>query len=314
MRSDVRHDAARYRDQAAVRCGLTGRNEREGQSRGVPLTWIRHGQEAGSLRHASFTFEYRNAEGRPDRLPGLAKELVRLNVNVIVTATDAGTRAAKEATGTIPIVIVGVNDDPVALGFADSLAHPGRHITGLFFLHLDVMAKRFELFKEMLPTIKRVAVLSDTFAADQLHALEAATRSMGLKLEPVELQHPPNLDDVFRTVTQFRAEALFVLESAPIYRARRDIAQRTLKHRLPTSFAFREYVDAGGLLANGVNFSDMFRRAAEYVNRILKGGNPSDLPIEQPTTFELVINMKTAKALGLTVPPPLLLRADHLIE
>ena len=176
------------------------------------------------------------------------------------------------------------------------------------------MLKRFELFKEALPTVKHLAVLSDAFAVDQLRTLEVANRSIGLKLEPLELRSPPNLDNTFRAIARSRAEALFVLESAPIYRARTEIAQLALKHRLPTSFAFREYVDAGGLLAYGVNFSTMFRRAAEYTDKILKGANPGDLPIEQPTTFELVINLKTAKALGLTIPPSVLGRADEVIQ
>ena len=144
--------------------------------------------------------------------------------------------------------------------------------------------------------------------------MEEANRSIGLKLQPLKLENPPDLADAFRVIMRSRAEGLFVLESALMYRARTEIAQLALKNRLPTSFAFREYVDVGGLFAYGVNFSSMFRRAAEYIDKILKGANPGDLPIEQPTTFELVINIKTAKALGLTIPPSLLLRADQLIE
>ncbi len=235
-------------------------------------------------------------------------------MNVIVTATDHATRAAKEVTATIPILIVGVNFDPVALKFVTNLARPGANVTGLFFLHLDLTAKRFELFKEMLPTVKRVAVFSDLFTVDQLRQVEEANGSIGLKLQPLELRNPPDLEDAFRVIRRSHAEALFVLESALIFRARRDIAHLALKHRLPTSFAFREYADAGGLVAYGVNFANMFRRAAEYIDRILKGTNPGDLPVEQPTRFELVLNMKTAKTLGLTIPPSLLLRADQVIE
>jgi len=271
-------------------------------------------RELGYIEGQNLAIEYRNAEGRLDRLPGLAAELVRLNVNVIVSATDHATRAAKEATTTIPILVVGVNFDPVALKFAASLARPGTNVTGLFFLHLDLTAKRFGLFKETLPTVNRVAVFSDVFTVDQLRKVEEANRSIGLKLQPLKLRNPPDLEDAFRVIMRSRAEALFVLESALIFRARREIAQLALKNRLPTSFAFREYVDVGGLVAYGVNFSNMFRRAAEYIDKILKGANPGDLPIEQPITFELVINMKTAKALGLTIPPSLLLRADQLIE
>jgi putative ABC transport system substrate-binding protein len=271
-------------------------------------------RELGYIEGQTLAFEYRNAEGNPNRFPALAEELARLNVNVIVTPTDAGTRAAKAASRTIPIVIVGVNYDPVALGFAASLARPGANVTGLYFLHSDVMAKRFELFKETLPTVKHVAVLSDVFTADQLKTLETVNRSIRIRLEPLELRNPSNLDSVFRVITRSGAKALFVLESAPIYRARTEIAQLALKHRLPTSFAFCEYVDAGGLLAYGVNFATMFRRAAEYIDKIFKGASPSDLPIEQPTKFELVVNLKTAIALGLTIPQSLLVRADEIIQ
>jgi putative ABC transport system substrate-binding protein len=271
-------------------------------------------RELGYIEGQNIAIEYRNAEGRPDRLPGLAAELVRLNVNVIVTATAHATRAAKEATTAIPIVIVGINFDPVALGHVASLPRPGANVTGLFFLDLDLMTKRFELFKETLPTVKRVAVFSDLFTVDPLKKLEAANRSIGLKLQPLELRNPPDLTDAFRVITRSRAEALFVLESALMFRARGEIAQLALKNRLPTSFAFREYVDAGGLVSYGVNFSSMFRRAAEYIDKILKGGNPGDLPVEQPTKFELVINLKTAKALGLTIPQSVMLQADEIIQ
>jgi putative ABC transport system substrate-binding protein len=271
-------------------------------------------RELGYIEGRNLAIEFRNAEGQLDRLPGLAAELVRLNVNVIVTATEHATRAAKKATATIPILIVGINFDPVALKFVTNLARPGTNVTGLFFLHLDLTAKRFELFKEMLPNVKRVAVFSDLFTVDQLRRVKEINRSIGLKLQPLELPNPPDLEDAFRVIRRSHAEALFVLESALIYRARGDIARLALKHRLPTSFAFREYADAGGLVAYGVNFANMFRRAAEYIDRILKGTNPGDLPVEQPTKFELVLNTKTAKTLGLTIPPSLLLQADQVIE
>jgi putative ABC transport system substrate-binding protein len=271
-------------------------------------------RELGYVEGQNIAFEYRDAEGKLDRLPALAAELVRLNVNAIVTATDAATRAVKEATTAIPILIVGINFDPVALGYVASLARPGANVTGVFFLHLELTAKRFELFKQMLPTVNRVAVFSDLFAVDQLTKVEAANRSLRLKLQPLKLRNPPDLEDAFRVVMRSRAEALFVLESALIFRARREIAQLALKNRLPTSFAFREYVDVGGFVAYGVNFSNMFRRAAEYIDKILKGAKPGDLPVEQPTKFELVINLKTAKALGLTIPQSLLQRADEVIQ
>ena len=175
-------------------------------------------------------------------------------------------------------------------------------------------AKRLELFRELLPTVSRVAVLTDSFTTDQLRTVETGNRSLGFKLQPLGLRSPPDFEDSVRIAVRSNAKALFVLESPLIYRARKEIAELALKQRLPTSFAFREYVDVGGLVSYGVSFPEMFRRIAEYVEKILKGDKPSDLPVEQPTKFELVINLKTAKALGLTIPPALLGRADEVIE
>jgi len=272
-------------------------------------------RELGYVDGQNLAVEFRYAEGKVDRLPGFAAELIRLDMNVIVTTTDPATRAAKEATANIPIVMLAINYDPVALGYIASLARPGGNITGLFFQHRELTAKRFELFKEMLPTPSRLTILSDSLTVDQLKAVEAANRSVGLKLQPLELRNPPyDFESVFRVVTQSRAEALFVLESPFIFRERTQIAHLSLRNRLPTSFAFREYVGAGGLISYGVNFLDMWRRAAEYTDKVLKGAKPGDLPVEQATKIELVINLKTAKALGLTIPPSLLQRADQVIE
>ncbi len=270
-------------------------------------------RDLGYVEDQNFAFEFRSADGKVERLPTLAADLVHLNVDLIVTTTAPAARAAKEATTTIPIVMVGV--DPLALGYVASLARPGGNVTGLFFLHLDLLAKRLGVFKEMLPTVGRVAVLSDPLSADQLKQVEVVNRSLGFKLHPVELREPQlDVESAFRAAVRSRAEGLFVLETVNIFRERSQIAQLALKHRLPTSFAFREYVDAGGLASYGVNFPDMGRRAAIYVDRILKGAKPADLPVEQATTFELIINLKTAKALGLTIPPSLLQRADQVIE
>jgi putative ABC transport system substrate-binding protein len=272
-------------------------------------------RDLGYIEGQNIVIEYRDAEGEVDRLPDLADDLVRLDVNVIVTATDPATRAAKGATTTIPILMVAINYDPIALGYIDSIARPGANVTGLFFQHLELLAKRFGLFKEMLPSVGRVAVLSDSLTADQLKMLEAANRSVGLELQPLELQNPPyDFENAFRVAMRSRAEAIFVLESASIFRGRTQIAQLAIKNRLPTSFAFREYVEVGGLVSYGVNFSTMYRRAAEYADRILRGMKPIDLPVEQSTKFELIINLKTAKALGLDIPPMLLARADEVIE
>jgi putative ABC transport system substrate-binding protein len=272
-------------------------------------------RELGYIEGQNIVIEYRNAEGEVDRLPNLAADLVRLDVNVIVTATDPATRAAKGATTTIPILMMAINYDPIALGYIDSIARPGANVTGLFFQHLELLAKRLGLFKEMLPSVGRVTVLSDSLTADQLKVVEAANRSVGLELQPLDLQNPPyDFENAFRVAMRSRAEAIFVLESAFIFRGRTQIAQLAMKTRLPTSFAFREYVEVGGLVSYGVNFSTMYRRAAEYADRILRGTKTVDLPVEQPTKFELVINLKTAKALRLEIPPLLLARADDVIE
>jgi putative tryptophan/tyrosine transport system substrate-binding protein len=271
--------------------------------------------ELGYIEGQNLAIEFRYAEGKTDRLPGLAAELVRLNVDVIVVATDPGTRAAKEASAKIPIVIVSVNYDPVELGYINNLARPGTNVTGVLFLHRELTAKRVELFREILPTVKRVSVLSDPLGADQLTALKAANRSMGLKLEVLDLGNPSyDFESAFRIAMRARAEALFVLTTPVIFRERAKIAQLALKNRLPTSFAHREHVDAGGLMSYGPNFEDMWRLAAVYVDKILKGAKPADLPVQQPTKFELVINLKTATALGLTIPPSLLGRADQVVE
>jgi putative ABC transport system substrate-binding protein len=272
-------------------------------------------RELGYVEGQNIAIEYRDAQGDVGKLPSLAAELVRLDVDVIITATDPATAAAKAATTTIPILMVAINYDPIALGYVDSIARPGGNVTGLFFQHLELLAKRFGLFKEMLPNVKRVAVFFDSLSADQREAIEAANRSVNLELQPVSLKNPPyDFEKAFNDAVRSRAEAVFMLESAPIFRGRLQIAQLALHNRLPTSFAFREYVEVGGLVSYGVNFSTMYRRVAEYADRILQGTKPADLPVEQSSTFELVINLKTAKVLGIDVPPTLLARADEVIE
>jgi putative tryptophan/tyrosine transport system substrate-binding protein len=272
-------------------------------------------RELGYFEGQNIVIEYRNAEGEIDRLPDLAADLVRLDVNVIVTASDPATRAAKGATTTIPILMMAINYDPIALGYIDSIARPGANVTGLYFQHLELLAKRYGLFKEMLPFVRRVAVLSDPVTADQLKMVESANRSVGLELQPLELKNPPyDFENAFHVAMRSGAEAIFVLESASIFRERTQLAQLTMKTRLPTSFAFREYVEVGGLFSYGVNFSTMYQRAAELADRILRGTKPTDLPVEQSTKFELVINLKTAKALGVDVPISMQLLADEVIE
>jgi len=272
-------------------------------------------RDLGYIEGQNIAFEYRDAAGEVGKLPDLAAELVRLDTDIIVTSTDVATRAAKDATTRIPILMVAINYDPIALGYIDSIARPGANVTGLFFQHLEVLAKRFGLFKEMLPAVQRVAVFSDAVAADQLQQVKTSNRLVGFELLPIHLENPPyDFENAFRIAKQSRAEAVFVLETALIFRARATIARLAVENRLPTSFAFREYVEAGGLASYGVNFSTMYRRAAEYADRILRGVKPADLPVEQSTKFDLVINLKTAKALGLTMPPMLIARADEVIE
>ena len=276
-------------------------------------------RDLGHIEGQNIAFDYRNAEGEVDRLSDLATELVRLDPSIIVTSTAAATSAVKRATTTIPILMVAINYDPIALGYVDNLARPGGNVTGLFFQHLELLAKRFGLFKEMLPSVGRIAVFSDSFTTDQLDAVQAANKNkavgFGLELQSLHLQNPPyDFENAFRLATRSGAEAILVLESAPIFRGRTQIAQLAKDNRLPTSFAFREYVEIGGLFSYGVNFSTMYRRAAEYADKILRGTKPADLPVEQSTKFELVINLQTAKAIGLEVPPMLVARADEVIE
>lgn len=215
-------------------------------------------RDLGYTEGQNMIIEFRNAEGQVDRLPELAADLARLGADVIVTATDPATRAVKNATTAIPILMVAINFDPIALGYVDSLARPGANVTGLFFQHLGLVAKRYGLFKEMLPFMRRVAVLSDPLTADQLKAVESANRSVGLELQLLELKNPPyDFENAFHIAMRSDAEAIFVLESASIFRERTQLVQLALKTRLPTSFAFREYVEAGGLVSYGVNFSTM---------------------------------------------------------
>ena len=215
-------------------------------------------RELGYVEGRNFAIEFRNAEGKTDRLPGVAAELIRLNVDVIVVATDPATRAVKEASAEIPIVMVSVNYDP-------RRARPGANVTGVLFLHRELTGKRSELFKEMLPGVKRVAVLSDPLAAEQIRAVEAANRSLGLKLQSIELRPPSyDVENAFRAARRSQAQALLVLTTPVIFRERSKIAELALKNGLPTSFAHREHVDAGGLMSYGPNFEDMWRHAAVY--------------------------------------------------
>jgi putative ABC transport system substrate-binding protein len=215
----------------------------------------------------------------------------------------------------IPIVIGAIDYDPLALKFVASLARPGGNVTGVFLQQLELTAKRMELLKAVLPKLTRLAILWDPSAADQFKTAEAASRSLGMRVQSLEIRNPPDdFRGAFVTAARDRADALYVVTTGVFFRERAQITQLAVNHRLPAVFTFREFAEAGGLMSYGANLPDMFRRAAIYVDKILKGAKAGDLPMEQPTKFELVINLKAAKALGLTITPSLLLRADQVIE
>jgi len=281
---------------------------------GALLDPLRQGlMELGYVEGRTLAFELRSADGRTDRLPQLAAELVRLKVDVIVTASPPGVRAAKQATTTIPIVIAGV-DDAVEQGFVASLARPGGNITGTSWFNTELSAKRLQLLKEAFPAVSRVAVLREAVGgASSVRATMAAARSLGVQLQVLELRDPGELESAFSAMAKDRAEALSVLQGPMIDSHQQRIVQLVTRARLPAIFPDDVFVDAGGLMSYGPSLPDMYRRAAVYVDRILKGARAGDLPVEQPTRFRLAINLRSARALGLTVPQSLLIRADHVI-
>jgi putative tryptophan/tyrosine transport system substrate-binding protein len=252
-----------------------------------------------------------------ERLPDLAAELVRRGVDLLFAAgPEAPLRAAREVASTIPIVMVAVDYDPIALGYIASLARPGGHITGVVFQQVELTGKRLELLKEAVPTVSRVAVFWDAHSADQLPVAEAAARSLGVALQPVELRHPPyDFDQAFHEATREQAGALLVLMSpAFAFPERARLPDLAVRHQLPTMFGNAQYTRVGGLMAYGVRLTDMYSRAATYVDKILKGAKPADLPVEQPTKFEFSLNLKTATRLGMTIPSSLLVLANEVIR
>jgi putative tryptophan/tyrosine transport system substrate-binding protein len=270
----------------------------------------------GYLEGQNVAVEERWAEGRFDRLPSLAAELVRLNVDVIVTASTPAAQAAKQATRTVPIVVTLVTD-PVEGGIVASLARPGGNVTGLSLMHPELSAKRLALLKEVIPKVSRVAVFWSSSTPSYpliLHETEDAARSLGVQLQVVEVRGPTGFANAFSAATRERAGALVVLPDAMFREQQRRMLDLAAKHRLPAMYWSKELVDAGGLMAYGANIPEVYRQAAVFVDKILKGAKPADLPIEQPAKFELVINLRTAKALGLPIPQSLLLRADQVIE
>ena len=272
-------------------------------------------RKLGYVPGQNLVLEIRSAEGRLERLPALAADLVRAGVDVIIAGgTEASVRATRQATSTIPIVLVAIDYDPVARGYGASLARPGGNTTGVFLQQLELTPKRMELLREALPRLNRVAILWDPSAIDQFRAADSAARSLGIRVQSLEIRDAGGLPGAFAMAAKERADAAFVVTTAVFFRERAQISKLAADHRLPAIYALREFVEAGGLMSYGTDLREMFRRAAVYVDRIFRGSNPGELPMEQPTKFELVINTRSAAALGLTVPPALLLRADHLIQ
>jgi ABC-type uncharacterized transport system substrate-binding protein len=268
----------------------------------------------------NIAFEYRYAEGKVDRFPVLAAELVRLKVDIIlITGGELPIRAAKNATKTIPIVMMGLTADPVELGFVESLARPGGNVTGLTTLYRELGGKRLELLKEAVPKVARVAVLYDPAIPPSVlevkEVLPVAARALGLTVQPWEVRDADGFERVFAALNKERSEGLYVPGGGPLINSNvKRIAGLALKSRLPSVYQSKEAVDAGGLMSYGADLADSYRRVATYVDKILKGAKPAHLPVERPTKFELVINLKTAKQIGLTIPQKVLARADKVIK
>jgi putative ABC transport system substrate-binding protein len=273
-------------------------------------------RELGYIEGRNLAIEWRSAEGRAERLPALVADLVQLKVDVIVTAGSAATSAAQKATSALPIVMA-TTPDPVGSGFVKSLLRPGANITGLSNLSVDINRKHLEIMLSIIPRLSRVAVLvnpTNSSHAAILKSTQDAARKLDIKVLPAEARTPQEIERAFSAMAREHAGAVIIAIDAFFIQQGRQIAQLAAKQRLPSMAGSREYVEAGGLMSYGQNLADNYRRAATYVDKILKGARPGDLPVEQPTTFELFINRKTAKAIGLAIPQELLLRADRVIE
>jgi putative tryptophan/tyrosine transport system substrate-binding protein len=274
-------------------------------------------RDIGYVEEKNILVEYRYVEGKVDRIPSLVAELVQLKVDVLVASPITAIRAAKEATKTIPIVIVTLQD-PVATGIVDSLARPGGNITGLARLTRELSGKRLELLTEVVPGMSRVGVLADANlpgSAIGFKEYEAAARALKIQLQYLEVPGPnPDLEGAFQAAAKGRANAVVTIRNPVLVRYTKRIAELAIKNRLPSMWEGSEFVEAGGLMFYGANDPDLYRRAATYVDKILKGAKPADLPVEQPTKFEFVINLKTAKQIGLTIPQSVLYRADRVIK
>jgi putative ABC transport system substrate-binding protein len=273
-------------------------------------------RKLGYVEEKNIVIEWRYTEGKLERGPALAAELVRLKVDIIVSGGPTSNRFLKEATTTIPIV-VGFDTDPVGNGLVASLARPGGNITGLSVLAPELGGKRLEILKEVVPKLSRVAVLGSSTLpgnAQTLKETELAARALGVKLQHVDVLSPKDIEAAFRGAVSEHADAVLALGNAVLNAHRIQVADLASKSRLPAMYYAAEFVDAGGLISYGVDFPDLFRRAATYVDKILKGRKPADLPVEQPTKFEFIINLKAAKQIGLAIPPNVLARADRVIK
>jgi putative ABC transport system substrate-binding protein len=280
-----------------------------------PAQGLREGlRQLGYVEGQNIRIEFRSAQGQADRLARLAQELAELKVNVIVTGAEPIARAAQRATDTIPIVVVLSDHDPVASGLVTTLSRPGGNITGVFTLQSELVGKRLELLKEALPRVSRVAVFWDTYSQRQLDELQQAARSFGIQYQSIELRAPYDFKAAFRIAKQKKAGAVIVLFSPVFYRDRARIAALALEAGLPTMNQEESWVTAGGLISYGPTIAHTFGRAAYFVDRLLKGAKPGDLPVEQSTSFKLTVNVRSAQALGLTIPQSILLRADEVIR
>jgi len=295
------------------RIGWLALTEREGPRQEAFAQGLR---ELGYVNKINIIIEHRSAGGQAKRLPALATELVRLKVDVLVALEPPAVRAAMNATRTIPIVMRST-DDPVELGWVTSLARPGGNITGVTSYSMLLAGKRVELLLEMVPTLSRVAVLwnpKEPDAVPKFRQAQSVAQKLGLQLQSLEVRAPNDFESAFKAAARARAGAIFSLRSPLIVLERKRIADLALKTRLPAIYDDREFVESGGLMSYGTNLADSYRRAAIYVDRILKGASPAEIPVEQPSRFELYINLKTASEIGLTLPPELLQRADKVLR
>jgi len=284
---------------------------------GLQVETFRQGlRDLGYVEEKNILIEHRYEEGNQDRVPRLVAELIQLNVDVLICATSPGIRAAKQATKTIPIVMV-TTSDPIATGLIDSLARPGGNIIGITRLTRDLNGKRLEILVEAVPGVSRVGVLFQAESSGPIHfkEYEAAARVLKIPLQPLELRRQnPNLETAFQTAVKGRVAALITIRNAFTAFYRKQISDLAVKNQLPSMYEVSDHVEAGGLMSYATHEAESFRRAAVFVDKILKGTKPADLPVEQPTKFEFVINLKTAKQIGLTIPPNVLARADRIIR